>query len=376
MNILICPDSFKDSLKSREICEVLFNEMGHLNPKLNIRIIPMADGGEGTIDVLHDVEGFERMNIDSEDSKGRSIQSCFLWNGKKKSVIMELAQTSGIERLRQAERNCMYTSSYGTGLQMVNIIQKYKPKKIYLTVGSSATNDAGLGMLAALGYKILDSQARPIKKPLGLDLIEVTEIVSTQMTKSLIDGVEFVIINDVDNPFSGKRGAAYTYATQKGANPEEVLVLDKGLKRIRDIVLDKFDINLDDCIGSGAAGGIAGLASVYLNAKLLPGTKFISDILNLEEAIKVSDWVITGEGKLDSQTLQGKLISYIANICIGIEKKVIIVCGVNSMTKDEVAKLGYPKIFALNEYNLEDFTQDTTIRDLKKIAQDILKICK
>lgn len=373
MIILVCPDSFKDSLNSKAITRVFSKEIKNINSEVNIIAIPMADGGEGTLDIINSNNDFEIIEGITSDPLGRSVVSSFLWDSQNQAIIVEMAQASGIERLALKERNCMNTSSYGTGIQIKLAIEKYKPKKIYLTLGSSATNDAGLGMLSAMGCMVYNTCGRIIDIPKGSDLINVSKIVVTEAFKSLVVGVEVFIINDVENVFSGLDGAAHTYASQKGASKEDVLVLDKGLQVIRDIVIEDKGINLDYINGAGAAGGMAGGGYAYMNAKMISGTEFISQFTKLEDAIRKADLVITGEGRLDHQTLQGKLVYHVAELCELHGKDMIVVCGANEMSADELTQIGDPAVYALNEYNNGKFTDETTIRDLKKVVNDIFK---
>ena len=372
MNILICPDSYKDSISSVEVCDLLASELINAKSVVNLTSIPMADGGEGTLNVLYRNGNFDKIEIESLDPLGRSIATSYLWDNKAKVVAIEMAQSSGIERLKKEERNCMHTSTYGTGLQIVHAIKKCNPNKIYLTVGSSASNDAGLGMLSAMGCDVVDSAKRTIGVVSGADLINVSSITPTEAFRSLVAEIEFQVINDVDNPFSGLMGAAHTYAKQKGASPEEILILDEGLKVIRDIVIRDMDVNLDDVKGAGAAGGIVGGAIAYLGASLISGTSFVSNITGLESKIRNADIVITGEGRLDHQTLDGKLVYYISRLCSIHRKNMIVICGSNEMNDKELYQLGNPEVYALNDYNPGFYTSETTKRDLVKVAKDIV----
>lgn len=376
MNIAICPDSFKYSLSSEEICEVLLSEMKKIVPAIDLVSIPMADGGEGTLEVIHSTSSVDRIQMLSQDPIGRTVTTYYLWDPQSQSIIIEMAQASGIERLTGNERNCMHTSTYGTGLQIIEAIKTYNPKRVYLTVGSSATNDGGLGMLSAMGCVIRGIGGDHMKVPTGKDLMHVTSIERTASFLSLIDNVEFVVVNDVDNPFSGIHGAAHTYGKQKGASPDEILILDEGLKVIRDIVIDDMDINLDEVAGAGAAGGIAGGGYAYLGATMISGTSFVSDVTDLEDALKNADIVITGEGRLDNQTLQGKLVHHVSQLCMTHDKIMIVICGVNDMSDQELERLGNPSVYALNEYNPGEFTVETTKRDLKKVIRDIINDLK
>ncbi len=373
MNILICPDSFKDSLDSQAICEVLLTEIKNIKHFINVVSLPMADGGEGTLDIIYSTGGFERIKSIAKDPLGRMISTSYLWNKKSETVIIEMAQASGIERLTLEERNCLYTTTYGTGMQIVDAITKFNPQKVILTVGSSATNDAGLGMLSALGCEVIGEMGKVLEMPVGAELIKVKALVQNIDFEKLVEGVEFIIVNDVDNPFSGMNGAAHTYANQKGASYEEILMLEKGLINIRDLVISDKNINLDEVKGAGAAGGLAGGAYAYLSAKMISGASFVSEVSRLEEGIAQSDLVITGEGRLDHQTLYGKLVYHVYRICKIYQKKMIVICGSNNLSDQELEQIGNPKVYALNNYNLEAYTDETTKRDLKIVMRDILK---
>lgn len=373
MNILICPDSFKGSLNSVELCQIISQAFNTNQMNAMITSIPMADGGEGSLQVIYNQGNTELIEMNTVDPYGRPISAFYLWNPKTESVIIEMAQASGIERLGEEERNCMNTSTYGTGVQIVDAIKRFSPKKIYITVGSSSTNEAGLGMLAAMGCNIVSSNGKYIERPQGKDLKEVLSISLTTIIKELIDGVEFIIVHDVNNPLTGLKGAAYTYAKQKGATTKEVILLDEGLKVVRDIIQVDLGIDLDEVDGSGAGGGIAGGGYAYLNASLMSGTDFVSELTSIESEIEKANLVITGEGRLDSQTLHEKLVCHIARLCMKHQKSMIIICGENVMNSSELVQLGNPVVYALNKYNQGGYTNETTKRDLKKIVGEIVK---
>lgn len=372
-NILICPDSFKDSLTSIEICEILTEAFIEQNISITTTSIPLADGGEGTIDVMQDRGKFQRISTSTIDPLGRSIAADYLWEDDTRTMIIEMAQSSGVELLTPDEQNCLYTSTYGTGLQILDAIEKYQPAKIYLTVGSSATNDSGLGMLAAMGCVILNRQGECIDMPKGKDLINIVSIKPNDSFERVIESIEFVVVNDVDNPFSGLFGAAYTYGKQKGASPNEIKLLDEGLDVVRKIIIKDLSIDLNTVRGSGAGGGVAGGAYAYLNASMISGASFVCEYCKLDVAIGNADLVITGEGRLDSQSLHGKLVHHIANQCKEFNKELVIICGANDMKEQQMLELGAKKIYALNDYNKGDYNDETTRRDLKKVAVDIGK---
>jgi len=331
MRILICPDKFKGSLSAKQVIDHTSN--GILSSQKNAEIIakPLADGGEGSLDVITSLLDCKRVKVVVKDPLFRNVEAVYLMDEDKNAYI-EMASASGLALLADKEMDCMYTSSYGTG-QLIKHAANHGAKNINLFVGGSATCDGGIGMASALGYKFIDSDRKEIQ-PIGKNLLKINSIINPDSKLS----INVNVLVDVNNPFHGIDGAAHVFSPQKGANEKEVRHLDSGLKNLSAIVEDMHEIDLQLIKGSGAAGGIAGGTYVFLGAQIVSGFEFMSELLSLDEEVKKADLVITGEGKVDSQTWEGKVVSGVLEICKKHNKKLLIICGISesSATPQEV----------------------------------------
>jgi glycerate 2-kinase len=337
MKILIATDKFKDSLTAKEVCEGLMKGILRTFPSAEIETLPLADGGEGTLETLQSVWGGEFVSCEVQDPLSRKISANYLWIEEKATAIIEMARASGIELLKPNERNCLITSTYGTGELIKDAIEK-GAKEIILTVGGSATNDAGIGMASALGYKFLDKSGK-ILEPIGKNLIEIFKI-NTQNTHPKLSKTKFIVATDVSNPFYGKEGAAIVFSPQKGADSQAVIDLDLGLRNISELIKKEFNIDLQTISGSGAGGGIGGGAVAFLKAEIKSAAQWILEINQIESKLESVDLLITGEGKIDSQTWQGKLISQLVLQAEKAEKAVILVCGTLQDVETIIAQKG------------------------------------
>lgn len=323
MRILLCPDSFKDSLPAWEVVEALSQGLS----SHNCQALPLADGGEGSLEVLHRVLGGEWVYLEVQDPLGRTVEAKYLWMPSSKKAIIEMAQAAGIERLLPEERVVMQTSTYGLG-QLIHHALDQGATEIALTLGSSATNDAGIGMAQALGFGFYDAQAQSLPG-IGASLPLIAQIRKEHVHPGL-GHCRFKAISDVENPLYGPQGAAAVYGPQKGASPADVKYLDNGLinwaERLLDIGLQP---DLAFLPGAGAAGGMGAASMAFLNAEMHPGADWIMDLLGMDQAIAAADALITGEGRLDASTWNGKLISKVALRAQAAGKALILVCGVN-----------------------------------------------
>ena len=324
MKILIATDKFKDSLTAKEVCEGLMKGILRTSPSAEIETLPLADGGEGTLETLQTVWGGEFVSCEVQDPLVRKINADYLWIQEKATAVIEMARASGIELLKREERNCLITSTYGTGELIKDALEK-GAKEIILTIGGSATNDAGIGMAMALGYEFLNKKGE-ILEPIGENLKEISKINTLKVYPNLFK-TKFVVATDVSNPFYGSEGAAYVFATQKGADSNGVKDLDLGLKNICALIKNDFNIDLQNVAGSGAGGGIGGGAVSFLKAEIKSASQWILEINHVESKLRNVDLLITGEGKIDSQTWQGKLISQLVLQAERAETPVILVCG-------------------------------------------------
>jgi glycerate kinase len=325
MNILICPDKFKDSLTAQQVCEALEIGIKKRRPKSVIQLMPLADGGEGTLEVIKTIHGGEWIKKKVNNPLFRPIEANYLWLADQKIAYIEMSRASGIELLKIKERNPYLTSTFGTGELILDAIEK-GASEIVLTIGGSATNDAGIGMAAALGFKFLNKEKEELKA-VGESLALIHSIIPSQLIHK-IQGVKFKVITDVQNPLAGKEGAAYVFAKQKGANAEMIKYLDKGLINMQKLIGQTEKGVIGEMKGAGAAGGLGAGAIYFLQAEIAMGAEWLLTKIHFDRAVKKADYVITGEGKIDGQTWGGKLISQVIARCDKQFKQAILVCGV------------------------------------------------
>lgn len=331
MKILICPDKFKDSLKAMEVAQALQSGIASVLPTASFTCLPLADGGEGTLEAIEQFKKVERKRLSVRNPLLKSIKADYLYDASEETAYIEMSRASGIELLSPSQRSAMETSTYGTGELILHAMQT-GAKKIILFVGGSATNDGGMGMACALGYEFLDEQLLPLEGK-GASLNQIFQIKPSRLSDKL-RSVSFFVATDVSNPLTGKNGASFVFGPQKGATESQVLALDAGLENLhKKCVSDLFSSpNIKDQAGSGAAGGLGAGAQYFLNAQLLSGATFLLENYQFEKVIADHDLVICGEGKIDDQTWGGKLISQVLEHAK--DKKVILVCGINESTRN------------------------------------------
>jgi glycerate 2-kinase len=323
VKILLAPDKFKGTLSAKEVCEALARGLS-TNPDHEIRQLPLADGGEGTQEFFLNHWNGKRIEVSVHDPLMRPFRAEFILSLDGKSAFIEMAAASGLLLLSSTERNPMSTTTFGTG-ELVRHALDQGVDEVYLGIGGSATNDAGLGMLCAMGARMLDKSGNEFI-PRGETLGRIQKIDLTVLHPRASQ-VKFTALCDVKNPFYGEHGAAFVYAPQKGATPEHVQKLDAGLKHVALIIQKQTGIDLQKISGSGAGGGIASGLHALLHANLKRGIDVVFEIVKFKEAVQWADIVITGEGKVDEQTWQGKVVSGVITQAGAFNKRVIIVCG-------------------------------------------------
>jgi len=366
MKILLASDKFKGSISAKGVCEALSRGLKKSNPSLEIIARPMADGGDGSLAVLAHYLDLKTITIEVEDPLFRPIQAAYKMADR--TAYIEMAAASGLALLKEAERNCMDTSSYGTGELILDAIKK-GATTIYLFIGGSSTNDGGMGIASALGWCFY-SKSGALLVPNGENLVKVSRI-DGEFLFYKPAAVNFKVICDVNNPFFGKNGAAYVYAPQKGAATDDVKILDRGLRNLANILKANNFPDIADMPGAGAAGGVGGGAVAFLDAKLVSGIQTFLELTELEIAIKNCDLVITGEGKLDNQTEQGKVISGVCNLAKKYNKPVIAVCGAADLPIP--ISLGLQKVYTVLEQS--DSIEEAIVKaeeKLEKIGRNIL----
>ena len=364
MNVLIAPDSFKGSISSREVANYIEKGFKKILPQANIKKVPIADGGEGTVESVIESAGGSILKAVVHDPLMRKINSFFgiLDNGK--TAVIEMAAASGIGLLSPEEQNPWYTTSYGTG-ELIKAALYEGCSNIILGIGGSATNDAGAGMLRALGVKFTDKTGNEVKHGGGF-LSEISSFDVSRLDKR-IKAAKIQVASDVSNPFTGITGASLVYGPQKGANEDMVFKLDKNLKHFAYLIKKILNKDIESIPGAGAAGGMGGGLLAFFDAELIPGFQLISRITGLEALIKNSHMVITGEGKIDNQTLYGKTPIGILKMAQEYKVPVIAVTGNLSESTDKLYKIGFQVIMPIID---KPMTIDEALKNTPSMLED------
>ena len=344
MHIVIAPDKFKGSLTARELCQVIKQGIKRFNQAIEVTQLPLADGGEGTLDLLIPLLNLATIEMTVHDPLFRPVAAYYGMKGT--TAYIEMAKASGLALLAEEERDALRTTSHGTG-ELIRHALERGAREIYVLIGGSATNDAGIGMAQALGYRFLDRHGT-LLTPAGQELINVATIAADQRVAEL-DQAVVRVISDVDNPLYGPTGAAQVYGPQKGATAEAVEQLDRGLQNIADQMFALTGTDVRDRPGAGAAGGFGAGAMAFLGAELLPGIDTIMKLRGASSAIRQSDLVISGEGKVDAQTLHGKVVKGVGAVCQQYGVPLGVVCGTLEAGEHELRQLGVWRAYAVKE---------------------------
>lgn len=367
--IILAPDKFKGSLTGMEFCDAIERGIRKHTSDIEIIKLPLADGGDGTIEVLNFYLEGEMIEVEVHDPLHRKINASYLYSEGKKTAYIEMAEASGFRLLKGDEANPMLTSTYGTGELIKDALDR-GVNHIILGIGGSATNDAGLGMARALGYTFFNQDNEELKG-LGEDLIALSSIDKSTIHPRLKE-VKFEVACDVDNPLYGENGAAYIYSPQKGATPEMVLALDAGLQNFNEVVKMRFEADLQEISGAGAAGGLGAGCILFLNAVLNSGIDLIKKEANFDVNCKGADWIITGEGKLDEQTFSGKVIRGVLDSIT--DEKLAIFCGLLDLEENRIKELNIEHIAEVANYasSIEDSIKNAGVY-LEKSAEEFAK---
>jgi len=322
MKIVVAPDKFKGSLTSFEACRAIAAGITQANRNAEILLFPMADGGDGFAEVMKYYLQTETINHTTVDPLGRKINASYQWNSKTTTAIIEMAVASGVELLDESERNPLKTSTLGTGLLIKHAIDK-GAKKIILGLGGSATNDAGTGILSALGFQLIGGGNVSLNAS-GENLLQIKQIISPPF----VPDVKLEIACDVQNVLYGVQGAAYVFAPQKGANAAAVKLLDDGLRHFARIIKRLINKDISTIPGTGAAGGIAAGLISFFDAELRKGSELIMEASGIKNKITGANLLITGEGKIDHQTLEGKVVAVLSSLAYSHKIPVAAFCGI------------------------------------------------
>ncbi len=366
MKIIIAPDKFKGSLTSFEVCRAISNGIKKANKETDVLVFPMADGGDGFATVMKHYLQTETVDCKTIDALGREINASYEWDSKQTTAVIELAVASGLALLKKEEQNPMLTSTLGTGILIKNAIEK-GATRILLGLGGSATNDAGMGILAALGFQFADENEKLLAAS-GKNLCAVKKIIPPES----VPAIQFQIAADVKNVLYGPQGAAYIFAPQKGANDVDVRLLDEGLRNFALIVQEQTGRKISTIAGTGAAGGIAAGLMSFFEVDIKSGIELIVNNSNLIAALENADLIITGEGKIDAQTAEGKVIGYIAALAKEFKVPCKAVCGVLDLGRKELEELGLAAVLSIRDGSISEEEAIKNAGELlaKRIAAD------
>ncbi|MFW5980048.1 MAG: glycerate kinase [Halanaerobiales bacterium] len=344
MNILIAPDSFKESLTAMEVASSLKRGLAKVNSSFNIKLLPMADGGEGTVKSLVNATNGKIFTKMVTGPLGNEVEAFFGMLGDKKTAVIEMAAASGLPLVPEDKRDPTKTTTYGTGELIKEALNKGS-SKIIIGIGGSATTDCGIGMAQALGAKFLDKSGNEVGFG-GENLIKIQHIDLSELDKRL-NNIEIQVACDVDNPLYGKDGAAYVYGPQKGASKKDVKKLDKGLRHIARVIENDLNKKIANVPGAGAAGGLGAGLLAFLNAVLKPGIDIVIEASKIKEKMNDIDLVITGEGKLDAQTVAGKTPVGVARVARDKNIPVIAIAGTLGENAKNVYDHGIDTFFSI-----------------------------
>jgi len=332
--IVVTCDKYKDSLSALQVCSIVKKAILEVDSKLEVIISPMADGGEGTVDTLVESHKGKYIYLEVMGPTGDTVKSSF---GiiESNTAVIEMSAASGLWLVPIEKRNPLYTTTFGTG-QLIKKALDLGCTKIIIGIGGSATTDAGMGAAQALGVKFYDKKGNILGFG-GKELINIASI-DTKDINPNIKNAKFFVASDVKNPLYGPDGAAYIYGPQKGADREDVEILDKGLRNFAYVIKKETGKDIEYISGAGAAGGLGAGLVVFLDAKIKPGTEVIIDATSLEEKIRNADLIITGEGSMDNQTFYGKSSYGVALLAKKYKVPVVTINGSVNIDYDKIDK--------------------------------------
>ncbi|MDY4849520.1 MAG: glycerate kinase [Bacilli bacterium] len=368
--IVVISDSFKGSLSSEDIIQIFLDVKKEYLNNVMIKTFPIADGGEGTVKTFASFQKGQLINIKVHDSYFEMIDATYFINNHNEAII-EVASSSGLTQVKGRE-NPAKTSTYGVGEQILDAVKR-GVKKIYIGLGGSATNDMGVGAASSLFTIFYNKNHEPFI-PNGETLKDIDSYDDSR-TKELLKDVEIYCLSDVNNVTYGKDGAAYIYAKQKGADEEMIKQLDSGLKSLSNVIYQKTNIDVGKLQKGGAAGGFGAGAYIFFHAKLVSGIDTILELLDFEKEIIDAEYIFTGEGKVDQQTLKGKAIYGVAKIAKKHHIPLIVICGKldDDIKKEDLDQLGIIKAIPISS----NYDLNYALSHAKELyKQNLIKLLK
>ena len=368
MNFVIAPDSYKESMNA--LCAAKAIERGVLTvfPQARCEIFPMADGGEGTADSLMYAENASILPCKVTSPLGETIDAGIVWFEERRAALIEVSMACGLMQIPSEKRDPKRTTSYGVG-EMICEALKQNPKEIIVTLGGTGTSDGGAGLLSAMGAKLLDCDGKEIPRG-GLGLRTIS---SADLSKPIrkLKNVKISVLCDVNNTLLGERGATYVFALQKGATPQELPLLENAMQQYARVMEQAVGQKISQKEGAGAAGGIGFALSAVSRASFKSGAQFVMQALKIEEKIRKCDFVITGEGSIDAQSLHGKVPIEVARVAKKYQKPVLVFAGRIGESLKEMYDEGITAAFcilkgpdslenalACGEYNLQSTVEN------------------
>ena len=376
MKIVLAPDSYKNSLTAKEVAMAMHKGFAKVYPEADFVDVPMADGGEGTVQSLVDAKNGQIITEEVINPLGRRTEAHYGLIDDGKVAVIEMAEASGIQYINQFTQNPYITTTFGTGELIKSAIQK-GAKTIIIGIGGSATNDGGAGMAQALGAHLLDEKGQELQYG-GAMLEKLDKIDASAMLPELAD-VKVIIASDVTNPLTGPNGASHVFGPQKGANEEMVEFLDKALSHYADILKRDLGKDLKQVPGAGAAGGLGAGLLAFTHSEMRSGVDIVVDYTDLKDKVKAADVVVTGEGQIDFQTKFGKTPIGVAKAtkAVNPQATVIAIAGSVGEKISELYPLGIDTIFTCvpGVEELSKAIQDTD-KNLQQVSENIARLIK
>ena len=346
--IVLAIDSFKGCLSSKEIEQCIAEEIHRILPSCQTVCIPIADGGEGMLDTLIEATQGTFVSTQAHDPLMRIRPARYGILGDQRTAVIEMAEINGLTTLSPIERNPMKTSTYGTGELIKDALEKGF-RRFIIGIGGSATNDAGMGMMQALGAHLYDKQGNELEQ--GGKIMEQIAHIDLNHLHPALKEATFIVACDVQNPFCGPQGAAYVFARQKGASEEQIRQLDEGMRHLALLIERDFSYNINKVKGAGAAGGLGGAFATFLQAHLQSGIDLLLDAVDFDRKITNADWIITGEGKADRQTAEGKVPAGVLKRAKKANIPVMLIAG-KVEDKACLQQMGFARIVKISPDNL------------------------
>ncbi|PKG38077.1 glycerate kinase [Psychromonas sp. Urea-02u-13] len=372
MKIVIAPDSFKESLTAQQVCLAIETGFKRVFPNAQYIAIPVADGGEGTVQSLVDATGGKIVKLSVTGPLGKPVDAFYGLLADQQTAVIEMAAASGLDHVPSALRDPKKTTSYGTG-ELIKAALDSGVKKLIIGLGGSATNDGGIGMLSALGARFIDNQGNDVSLN-GAGLQQIQQIDISALDKRLLH-CEIFIACDVDNPLCGPQGASAIFGPQKGASNEDIALLDDGLLHYSQMIQETFSLDLKDRSGMGAAGGMAIAFAAFTNANMQTGITLVLETVKLADHLTGADLVITGEGRIDAQTVHGKTPMGVAQAAKKLNLPVIAIAGCLGEKHQAVYRCGIDAVFAATPQAMslqEAF--DKAAENVANVAENIARM--